>query len=60
MSFAVNLLKTFWNYLQEVSGENDYAHYCARKAAEGGDPVSRREYYERLQEVKYSRPNRCC
>lgn len=60
MSLVVGLLKSFWNYLREASGENDYAHYCARMAAEGGEPVSRREYYASRQQEKYSRPNRCC
>ena len=29
-------------------------------AAEGGNPVSRREFYDDRQQEKYSRPNRCC
>ena len=60
MTQLLNLLKSFWDYLREVSGENDYARYCARMAAEGSDPVSRREFYEGRQQEKYSRPNRCC
>ena len=60
MTLLMNLLKSFWNYLCEVSGENDYARYCARIGAEGGHPVSRREFYENRQQEKYSRPNRCC
>jgi uncharacterized short protein YbdD (DUF466 family) len=57
---VLNLLKSLWNYLREVSGENDYARYSARMAAEGGHPVSRRVFYESRQQEKYSRPNRCC
>jgi uncharacterized short protein YbdD (DUF466 family) len=60
MTLVSNLLRTLWNYLREVSGENDYARYRARVAAEGGNPVSRREFYEQRQQEKYSRPNRCC
>lgn len=60
MPVVVNLLKAIWNYLREVSGENDYIRYRDRMAAEGGDPVSRREFYDRRQRDKYSRPNRCC
>ena len=56
----VNLLKSFWNYLREVSGENDYARYYARMVAEGCAPVSKRKFYELRQQEKYSRPNRCC
>ena len=60
MPVAANLLRAFWNYLREVSGENDYARYRARVIAEGRDPVSRREFYDQRQREKYSRPNRCC
>ena len=60
MPAVTKLLRAFWNYLREVSGENDYARYRARVAAEGTDPVSRREFYDRRQRDKYSRPNRCC
>jgi uncharacterized short protein YbdD (DUF466 family) len=60
MTLVANLLKAFWNYLREVSGENDYARYRSRLAAEGGIPVSRREFYDQRQREKYSRPNRCC
>ena len=60
MTHLVYLLKSFWNYLREVSGENDYARYCVQRAAEGSNPVSRREFYEERQQEKYSRPNRCC
>ena len=60
MTVVMNLLKSFWNFLREMSGENDYARYSARMAAEGSRPVSRREFYESRQQEKYSRPNRCC
>lgn len=61
MALAVkNLLTLFWSYLREVSGENDYAHYCAHMGVEGRDPVGRREFYDQRQQDKYSRPNRCC
>ncbi|HEX5413350.1 MAG TPA: YbdD/YjiX family protein [Terriglobia bacterium] len=60
MPAVANLLRTFWNYLREVSGELDYARYRARMASEGSDPVSRREFYDQRQREKYSRPNRCC
>jgi uncharacterized short protein YbdD (DUF466 family) len=60
MTAVMNLLKAFWNYLRDVSGENDYARYRTRTAAEGVIPVSRREFYDRRQQEKYSRPNRCC
>ncbi len=60
MALVVSLLKSFWDYLREVSGENDYARYCARMAVEGCHAVTRREFYDHRQQEKYSRPNRCC
>lgn len=60
MALLTNLLSAFWNYLREVSGENDYVHYQMRMRAEGQSPVSRREFYDQRQRHKYSRPNRCC
>lgn len=38
------LLKAFWYYLCEVSGENDDARYRVRMAAEGRNPVEKREF----------------
>jgi uncharacterized short protein YbdD (DUF466 family) len=60
MTFVADLLKALWNYLREVSGENDYARYRARMAAESGERVSKREFYDQRQQEKYSRANRCC
>ncbi|HXH50148.1 MAG TPA: CstA-like transporter-associated (seleno)protein [Terriglobia bacterium] len=60
MTLMLKLLKTLWTYLREVSGENDYARYRGRVAAEGGDPVTRQEFYDQRLQEKYSRPNRCC
>jgi uncharacterized short protein YbdD (DUF466 family) len=54
------MLRAFWNYFREVSGENDYARYCTRMSAEGRSPVSKCEFYDQRQQEKYSRPNRCC
>ncbi len=58
--FLANILKGFWNYLREVSGENDYERYRARMMAEKRKPLARREFYDQRQQQKYSRPNRCC
>ena len=60
MVLVVNLLKSFWNYLREVSGENDYARYRLRMSAAGRRALSKREFYDQRQREKYSRPNRCC
>ena len=60
MHFVMKLLERFWNYLREVSGENDYARYCAHVQSSGGQPVSPRAFYLGQLERKTSRPNRCC
>lgn len=60
MVVLVNRLRLLWNYLREVSGENDYARYRTRMMAEGGAPLSKREFYNQRLQEKYSRPNRCC
>jgi len=60
MIFLADKLKGLWNYLREVSGENDYARYRARMIAECCIPMTKREFYEQRQQDKYSRPNRCC
>jgi uncharacterized short protein YbdD (DUF466 family) len=60
MISVASMVRALWNYLREVSGENDYARYRTRMSAEGRSAVSRREFYNQRQQEKYSRPNRCC
>ncbi len=55
-----NMLVRIWIYLREVSGENDYARYCARTKLLGGKPPSARTFYLEQLERKNSRPTRCC
>jgi uncharacterized short protein YbdD (DUF466 family) len=55
-----NLLGTGWKFLQEVSGERDYARYRERVVARGQEPITPREFYVRRQEAKYSSAKRCC
>ncbi|HVA01163.1 MAG TPA: CstA-like transporter-associated (seleno)protein [Terriglobia bacterium] len=59
-SAARRLLYGLWQYLQEVSGQRDYARYRARTLMEGEKLLTPREFYQKQQEHKYSRPNRCC
>lgn len=49
-----------WQYLREVSGENDYARYRARALAQGIAFMSPGEFYLAELRRKYSRMNRCC
>jgi putative selenoprotein len=57
---VTKLLGRLWNYLREVSGENDYARYCRRVERLGGEPVSPRAFYLEQLERKNARPTRCC
>ena len=54
------LVRGFWQYLREVSGETDYARYRARPLAGGEKLMTPREFYNKQFQEKYSRPNRCC
>jgi len=60
MRTMATLLEKFWSYLREVSGENDYARYCARVKLRGDEPPSARTFYIEQLERKNSRPTRCC
>jgi uncharacterized short protein YbdD (DUF466 family) len=60
VEYAKAALKTFWQYLREVSGENDYARYQARALAQGRSPMTPAEFYVARQQHKYSRITRCC
>ncbi len=55
-----NLVRILWEYVREVSGENDYARYRARILAQGGRPLAPVDFYLSQQQHKYSRINRCC
>ena len=56
----LNPIRTAWQYLREVSGEEDYPRYRARVMSRGEVPLSPEAFYlDRLRE-KYSRINRCC
>jgi len=54
------ILQTFWKYLREVSGENDYERYFEHIAKQGGEPMSRQEFYLDRLNHKHTRPTRCC
>lgn len=54
------VLKNFWEFLREASGENDYARYHAHALARGEQPLPPKDYYLRKLGWKYSRPARCC
>jgi hypothetical protein len=60
MIHLLNLIRTAWQYLSEVSGENDYPRYRARVIAQGGAPLTPGAFYLGQLHRKYSRMNRCC
>ena len=59
------LLKPFryaWEYLKEISGENSYDKYLAVHSAThpGKPPMTRGEFYRRLQDEKFANPGSRC
>jgi Selenoprotein, putative len=60
VSQIIQLASKFWQYLREVSGENDYTRYCARIRKLGEQPLSARAYYLEQLDRKNARPTRCC
>jgi hypothetical protein len=60
MTRLLDLIRTVWQCLRKVSGEEDYPRYLARVMSRGEVPLAPDAFYlERLRE-KYSRINRCC
>lgn len=54
------LFANFWNYLRDVSGENDYSRHCAHELARGNRPLSPQAFYLCKIHHQYSRISRCC
>jgi hypothetical protein len=60
MSKVRNKLRTLWEYLREVAGENDYLRYRNNTLKSGEEPLSPQEFYLRQLQRRYSRINHCC
>ncbi|MGB9484483.1 MAG: CstA-like transporter-associated (seleno)protein [Terriglobia bacterium] len=60
MSKVRNKLRTLWEYLREVAGDNDYLRYRNKTLARGEEPLSPQEFYLRQLQRRYSRINHCC
>jgi hypothetical protein len=56
----LDLIRTAWQYLREISGEKDYPRYRARVMSRGEVPLSPDAFYLVRLHEKYSRINRCC
>ena len=57
-----NPLRSIWDYLKEISGENAYDRYLAvHIATHPGKPaMSRNEFYRWRQDDKYNNPGSRC
>jgi uncharacterized short protein YbdD (DUF466 family) len=55
-------LRTIWDYLKEISGENAYDRYLAVHATThpGKRAMSRSEFYRWRQDEKYNNPGSRC
>jgi hypothetical protein len=53
-------LRSIWEYVREVFGENAYPRYCDYVLSHGGEPMTPRQFYLWHEERKHSCPNRCC
>lgn len=60
MTRLSNWLRSLWEYLREVSGENDYARYRMRALAQGRPTMRPAEFYLSKQEHRYACINPCC
>ena len=57
-----NPVRSIWDYLKEISGENAYDRYLAVHAAThpGKPAMSRGEFYRTRQDEKYANPGSRC
>ncbi len=55
-------LQTLWRFVRELSTDDAYERYLHhhRTAHAGHAPLSRREFYLRQQQRKWSGVQRCC
>lgn len=53
-----------WQWLRRASGDDAYerylAHWQARHAQEGAEPLSRKAFFRAEQERKWNGVRRCC
>ena len=55
-------IKTVWECVRTVSGDNAYERYLSHhaQAHRGTPPLSRREFYTQMTDQKWSGISRCC
>ncbi len=51
-----------WRYVREVTGDDAYERYVSHhQVAHAGEaPLTRREYFKKRQDEKWSKVTRCC
>jgi uncharacterized short protein YbdD (DUF466 family) len=57
-----SLLRQSWRFVRQLSGDDAYERYLTHHAAchAGSAPLSRKEYFQRQQQQKWSGIKRCC
>ncbi len=62
MNRALQPVRSVWEYLKEISGENAYDRYRAVHTAThpGKPPMDRGEFYRWRQDEKYNNPGSRC
>lgn len=55
-------LKTCWQFIRRLSGDDAYERYLRQHAEHGHEepPLSRKEFYKQWQESKWKGVKRCC
>ena len=56
------LLRSCWQNIRQLSGDDAYERYLAHHTACHADtaPLSRKEFFQRTQQQKWSSIKRCC
>ena len=58
----ISRLHQAWRFIRQLSGDDAYERYLTHHAAEhaGSPPLSRKDYFRRQQQQKWSGIRRCC
>ena len=63
MNCALTHLKSLWQVIRSLSGDDAYDRYLAHwRDHHGGEgaPLDRKTFYKQRQDRKWNRINRCC
>ena len=58
----IAVLREWWSVLRTLAGDDAYERYCAHHQRHHAHepPLTRRAYYMKNQQAKWSGINRCC